>query len=147
MVTEGQVAVASAPADVVDLSPSAVAAKTTRSPFAEITVDAGNRVNVSAVEPVAGPVVPVSEKEMTDKLGWRIPRIEFSESPLSEVAARLNRYNRAQLVIDDASVGDLRISGVVRADRLDSLLEMLKADFAIAVDVTDQREFRLRRKP
>ncbi len=147
MVTEGRVAVA-AEEHSGDSDARAVPGRAPRPAFAAFTVDAGNRVNVPAApEPAMPPVVPMTEKDVSEKLGWRIPRIEFTASPLREVVARLNAHNRVQLAFDDPSLGDLRISGVLRADRFDSLLEMLEADFGVKAEARGEWEFRLSRKP
>ncbi len=74
---------------------------------------------------------PLSGIEMESRLSWRLPRIEFSGTPLVEAVRMVNRHNRQQLVLADASLHDLQISGMLRADNLPALLELLRENFGI----------------
>ena len=50
----------------------------------------------------------------------------------------LNRHNRAQLVLGDRDLADLKLSGTLSADRVDALLEMLDADFGVGAETTGE---------
>jgi len=52
---------------------------------------------------------------LSDKLGWRRGVLIFDNTPLSEVAAEFNRYNRTKLVIEGNAAGDLGIGGTFPA--------------------------------
>ena len=57
---------------------------------------------------------------------WTERRLVFSETPLSQIVAEFNRYNRQRLVLDDAAVGELELSGVFGAHDPESLVLFLE---------------------
>jgi transmembrane sensor len=127
IVTSGHVALerpsAAAP---VDSSPGIE-----RKPW--VDVPAGNRVVIElATRTEAGPppVIPLTEAESTSRMSWRVPRLEFSGTPLSDAIAMFNRHGASRLILAPA-LGQLRISGTLRADDTDSLLLLLKNEFGI----------------
>jgi transmembrane sensor len=81
--------------------------------------------------PRTSPVIVVPLKEVEDRLAWRIPRLEFSGTPLTEVVAMINRHNTQQLVIADPLLESLALSGIVRADKVDALLALLQSEFGV----------------
>lgn len=125
LVTEGRVRV-----DVSSPSPAAPAA-----PRAEplVSVEAGKSVVLPAAAPTADRLIvrAVDDAELQEQIAWRIPKLEFTATRLREIAAQMNQHNRRQLVLGDESVGDLRVSGVLRADKMDTLAEMLENDFGV----------------
>jgi transmembrane sensor len=144
VVTEGTVAVdklreASAVATAATLTPPA--------PLA--TVGAGNRVTIDlaaiAVAPAPPAVIAVTEAELSSRLAWRVPRLEFSGTPLAEVIPMFNRHGRTKLMLDPA-LGGLQMSGVLRADNVDALLQLLKNEFGIEAERAGAAEIHLRRK-
>ncbi len=125
IVTEGRVAVVPERSD-----PTAATA-----PGAETLVDSGNRCIVDlqpqAEAAIAPQVEAVGQRELAERLGWRVPRLEFSGTPLAQVIPLLNQHAGVTLVLRDASLGTLELSGVVRADNTDSLLHLLQVEFGI----------------
>jgi transmembrane sensor len=109
----------------------------------------------AAVRPVAGEpeegrgllIRPLSAVEVATGLDWRIPRLEFAGTPLTEAVAMMNRHNRRQLVLADAALGDLQISGMLRADNLTALRELLRTNFGIGSEERGEDEILLRRGP
>lgn len=57
----------------------------------------------------------VTAADLTSELAWKEGVLEFKDAPLSEVIVMLNRYTRAQIVIRDAKVGAMRVTGVFRS--------------------------------
>jgi transmembrane sensor len=99
-----------------------------------VLVSAGRAVQVhstsgSGTEPLA--VVELKSAEFAGSIAWQIPRFEFSGSSLGDVVATFNRYNDVRLVIEDEALRDLRLSGVMRADRIDELVRMLEANLPV----------------
>lgn len=139
LVTQGRVAVEkslSAPSPTT--SPGVV-----ESPQALATVGAGNRVVVSSdnkTVAAAPSVTPIASEEMADQLAWRIPRIDFTRTPLSEAVALMNRHNqtRMQMTIDEVALGKLPVSGLFRADRVDAFVRLLEANFGIETETAGQ---------
>jgi len=125
LVTEGRVSVEK-PAD--GASPAEHAAALTY-------VDAGRRVvvDLSPRLPSAevSPVTAVSAVEFQDRMGWRVPRLDLSGTPLSEVIPVFKKHSGVTIVLDDPSIGDIKLSGVLRADNIDALLQLLASNYGI----------------
>jgi len=106
-------------------------------------LDAGNRVVIDVGTPNAAAavppqVIPVSREELAERLGWSVPRLEFSGTPLAEAIAIFNRHaagdRHVRLELGDASLGSLRLSGILRADNIDALLRLLENEFSIRAE-------------
>ena len=139
LVTEGQVAVASpSPAPIV----GAVAAP--RPTFVSagfstlVPLDSSSRV-------IAPAVAAVSEREQRARLEWRVPLLEFAGTALVDAIPLFNRHSAVRLVVDPA-LGQLRLSGTLRADDTDSLLVLLRNEFALATEPQSDGSLRLRRR-
>jgi transmembrane sensor len=138
LVTDGRVAVDRATVDPVDapVQPLAFAAK-------------GARIVVTpadlAADAPAPTVVEVSAPELAEQLAWRVPRLEFNDTPLRDAVALFNRHGTVRLSLAAPALGDLRVSGVVRADNTSALLQLLRADYGVEAQQTGEREFVLRR--
>jgi transmembrane sensor len=156
LVTEGKVAVEKS---VGATPPSGSATTTTILPlavppspavFAETLalVPARNRVVVefspqhATVRPA---VVPISESEINDRLAWRVAILQFSRTPLSEVIAMVNRHARARLVVEGDGFDQVRLSGAIRADNVDALLQLLESDHGISTEHRGETEIVLRK--
>lgn len=127
LVTAGRVAVTRAepPADVSrPVEPAA--------PLAIVSAGEGVRL---AQEPTAlRAVAAVPAAEFAKLLAWRVPRLDFSDTPLAQVVAMFNAHGAARLVLDEESVGALKVSGVLRADDLESLFRLLDAEFGVKAE-------------
>lgn len=144
VVTEGSVSVesssASAPSDRRATGPrdgttmAASAPPLLPASFAPVKVAAGERAIVETAPQDAAPqpsIVALSETDLHDRLAWRIPRLEFSGTPLAKAIPLFNEHAGVRLVLGDASLGGLELSGVMRADNIDSLLRLLRDEFRI----------------
>jgi transmembrane sensor len=56
---------------------------------------------------------------------WRTGQVSFSDQPLAEAVAVMNRYSKAQIVIGDPSLVAVRVSGQFRAGEADRFAEAL----------------------
>src|SRR5690606_26598038 len=111
------------------------------------TVEAGSRMVVGQEDmtPILAPT-PVSPAEMAERLAWRIPKLEFTDTPLAEAVALMNEYSQVQLVIDDAELARLPISGLFRAERTEAFVRLLEANFSVEAErVSETVRLRLRR--
>jgi transmembrane sensor len=136
LVTEGRVTldkVQAGPAGAGDPAPLSAAPPRT---FA--TLSAGNRAVVGITEPAgSSPVVSVqtvSASEVSERLAWRIPRLEFTQTPLGEAIKMINEHSQERLSLADASLENVRISGVLRADHIETLLRLLDAEHGIKAE-------------
>lgn len=121
----------------------------TRVPPAPVLLNAGRRATVARTSVGgAAQVEDVSPATLQQRLGWRVPRLEFAETPLREVVALFNDHaalhGGPRLVLTDPKLGEQRLSGVLRADSVELLLRLLEGDFGL---VADQREGELRLRP
>jgi transmembrane sensor len=140
-VTEGNVAVALAPAE---------AARTdVTHPKAEpLLVGAGHgaTVLISAPQPESESR-PVSDADFQSRLAWRSPRLEFSGTPLIEAVALINRHNRVQFTIEDPELARTRVSGIFGAVNTDAFVRLLESSFDVQSERRGADEIVLRRKP
>lgn len=128
LVTEGVVA--------VEEPASAMALASGTRLLASLT--AGHRIVVeTGAEALPPAVKAVTAEEANEQLSWRVPRLEFSGTPLAEAIATINGYNRVQFMLADATLAGIRLSGVLRADRIDALVGMLEMDFGVRAERRD----------
>lgn len=142
VVTEGQVAVERAGTPVLFL----LAGPSESAPH---VIGAGHRVSVALSPSAAAPsaVNPVSAGDLAERLAWRHPRAEFSGTPLREIVDLLNRQNATKLVLEDASLAEVELSGVFRTDDLDSLVRALELGFAVRTERREDAIHLHRRQP
>lgn len=95
---------------------------------------AGQRVliplNPSAPAEATGISAP-SSGEISRELAWRQGRLQFGPSPLREVVAEFNRYNRHQLVIADPQIGAFRIGGTFRPQDYENFVRVLEDNYGV----------------
>jgi transmembrane sensor len=104
--------------------------------LAPITLDAGNRVVVDIINETALPLTSaLTRVELARRLSWRAPRLEFSDTPLAEAVALMNRYSTIRIEIADTSLARMRVNGLFRADNTDTFVRLLEASF----DATAER--------
>lgn len=105
--------------------------------LASLTAGKHARIDPGAVKTLQ--VAVLSEEEITDRLAWRIPRLEFSRTPLAEVVARFNEHNTTKLVLADPALSQLRLSGALRADRIEALTAILRTEFGVRLETETDR--------
>lgn len=71
--------------------------------------------------------------ELDDALAWRHGMLVFHRTPLSQVAAEYNRYNRAKIVIADADVARRPITATVPVNDLAAFARMAENFFGLHV--------------
>ncbi|MFO1448282.1 MAG: FecR domain-containing protein [Opitutaceae bacterium] len=145
IVTEGRIRVDDAPqagAAQPDLRPEPAPAEVTAGERAVIRAEAlANRSVSSSVE-----VQAVDRGEMDRLLAWQDQRLEFGPTPLRDIVAEFNRYNRQQLVVADEETGALSVGGTFRAHDPNTLVHLLQTNFGI-VSEKRGRQTILRRHP
>lgn len=77
-----------------------------------------------------GPVDPAGA------LGWIEGRLSFRNTPLSEVVSQANRYSTTKLVITDASLANIRLSGNFKAGESASIAKA--AELILPIKVVPQ---------
>lgn len=71
------------------------------------------------------------------------PRLFFSNTPLSEVVARFNRYNELQIEIAEPELGRLAVGGNFDADNAESIIALLSTAGDVRVERVSPTRIRL----
>ena len=71
--------------------------------------------------------------DVSAAIAWTEGKLVFDSTPLGEVVEEFNRYNRTQLVIEDAALKNFHISGVFASTNSASLIAILKQRFDVRV--------------
>lgn len=150
LVTEGRVRVDDA-ARGRSLLPAASASLTAAPSVAESerVLGAGERAVVSRDDIPARPpavVVGVAPAEIARLLAWQDRRLEFDPTPLQEVVAEFNRYNRHQLIVVDPAIRGMKVGGAFPADDYPTFVRLLESSFGV---IAERREHKtlLRKAP
>lgn len=94
-------------------------------PITLATLAPGDRTVLNLAEPAAAQVQSLATAELSDRLSWRVPRLEFSGTPLDQAIPLFNEHSRIKVTLADPSLGAVRLSGVIRADNVETLRELL----------------------
>lgn len=118
-----------------------------RTPNSDVLVTAGERVVVGlAAEKAVAPVEIVDANTLRARMAWRVPRLEFSGTRLEDAIPMINEYSKVKLVLADDALGDVRLSGILRADNIDALRELLAEVHGIRSEYRATGEIVLERK-
>lgn len=138
LVTEGRVAVA-------EKTPPAPSGVPAIDPLKPALVDAGHQAVLSTGSGGSTfAIAAITPEELEAKLDWRTVRLEFAGTPLARVVAAFNQHNARRLILADPAMGNLQISGNLRADKIQDLLHMLEVSFHIHAEPRGKDEVFLR---
>jgi len=163
IVTEGRVAVATTAAATANIQhstsniqhPTAVSEVGEARPegstgnSGELFLNAGDRVVVDlmpAANEASKPVEAIDANALRARMAWRVPRLEFSGTRLEDAIPMINEYSKVKLVLADDALGDVRLSGILRADNIDALRELLAEVHGIRSEYREGGEIVLERK-
>jgi transmembrane sensor len=106
-----------------DEASSRPALSPTQSPaVSPLTLSAGDQVIVTpAMQPSA------VKADVAAATAWTQHELIFKGTPLEDVVAEFNRYNKRRLVIRDASIANLKVTGIFSSTEPSSLIRFLKA--------------------
>lgn len=146
LVSEGQVAVAHAGGGESGGKPAAEMQAELLSKTSVVT--AGNRavVPLRAGFAEAGIVTSVPLPELSERLSWRMARIEFTDIPLHKAVVVINQHSPSQIRIGERELENILVSGYFRADQTEGFVRLLAANFGIRTE-TDGADIVLRREP
>lgn len=65
--------------------------------------------------------------------GWRQGRLQYMDEPLSDVVDDLSRYSTRRIIVGDADVANMRVTGVVFLDNINGWLASLESTFPVNV--------------
>lgn len=80
---------------------------------AAVTLDPGQMVTIAAH---ASAALRPRRADVAAATAWLQHRLVFDDAPLSQVIEEFNRYSHEQVVLDDPSLGDVRITASFAAD-------------------------------
>jgi transmembrane sensor len=87
-----------------------------------IFLSAGEQVTVTPAQILPAP----ARVDIAATTAWMQRRLIFDGSKLSDVVQEFNRYNKRQLVIEDAQLSDFHVSGVYSSTDPSSLIRFLR---------------------
>lgn len=105
----------------------------------------GDRTVLNLAEPAASQVQSLATAELNDCLSWRVPRLEFTGTPLDQAIPLFNEHSRIKVTFVDPSLGAVRLSGVIRADNVETLRELLSEAHGIEAEFRSDTELILSR--
>jgi transmembrane sensor len=111
-----------------------------RDPSIELGAGEGLRVRADGVSTV------VAKADIEAATAWRQGKVIFRNETLSEAVHRLNRYSRQQVVIDDAALARMKVSGVFDAGDAQAFAEAMEAYLPVAADSSQPATIHLRMK-
>jgi transmembrane sensor len=110
-------------------------------------VSVGAGPNLQAVQLPAGQqlsvhgmtMTPPEVVDLTVTTAWTDRRLVFQATPLGEVVEDFNRFSKRPLIVDNAELAALEISGVYTSTDPASLIRFLREQPGIRVEETDSR--------
>jgi len=132
LVTEGKVSVNNVAPEKSGEAP--------QSPVRQVPILAAGHMGRLALDPDRAPspegmqVSAMEERGLRNALAWQEGRLEFFDTPLSEVVAEFNRYNRHKLVISDPELAAQRFGGGFASHETEPLLELLEQSFGVVTE-------------
>jgi len=94
-----------------------------------IFLSAGEQVTVTRAQTLPAP----ARADIAATTAWTQRRLIFDGSKLSDVVQEFNRYNKRQLVIEDAQLSDFHVSGVYSSTDPSSLIRFLREQPGIKI--------------
>ncbi len=89
----------------------------------------------TAVATAAGLTVSRETREkLSDELGWRRGVLIFNQTPLSQAAIEINRYNAKKLVIADPIAARMKIGGTFPKNNVDAITAAARELFGLHVE-------------
>lgn len=97
-----------------------------RGSTATLALKPGQRLSVAGRQPavVTGPASPAAQD-------WTSGMLSFDNERLADAAAEFNRHNRRKIMLVDASLADLRITGAFHANDAEGFARAVAATFAL----------------
>src|SRR3546814_9453937 len=94
----------------------------------------------------AGVLWTIARSDTDTALGWTRGELIFRQRTLHELLDEANRYSTAQIHVGEASLYDLRVSGVFDNSDQASLLQALEAVLPVRAERVSEREIVLHRR-
>ncbi|HTO41725.1 MAG TPA: FecR domain-containing protein [Rhizomicrobium sp.] len=82
-------------------------------------------------------VTTKTRQALRNALSWRQNMLVFSNAPLPEVVAQLNRYNHRKVVIADSSLAQMKIDASIPTNGVDAFVRVAKNYLGLRVETRD----------
>lgn len=69
-------------------------------------------------------------------VSWRAGVLVFNDTRLDDAVAEINRYTAQPVLLGDAAIGGLRVSGVFKSSDPQRFAQIISATFALEVEQT-----------
>lgn len=99
----------------------------------EAMLEPGERLQFA----VADPATIISTVDVEELVRWREGRVRFDATPLRDAVREMNRYSPVEIRISDATLDDIKVSGVFRTGQSDSFVSALSEIFPVRVERTE----------
>lgn len=90
---------------------------------------AGQRLTAHAEKPTTHPDIESVDAALATI--WQTGRVFFDDTPLRDAIKEMNRYSTLKIVLDDDSLGDLRVNGMFQSGRQVNFANALEAYFPL----------------
>jgi transmembrane sensor len=95
----------------------------------EVIMTPGEVVEARAASPlIARPA------DAKSAVSWRAGMLVFNDTPLGDAVAEINRYTAQPVLLGDAAIGELRVSGVFKSSDPQRFAQIISATFALEVE-------------
>ncbi|MEJ1962162.1 MAG: FecR domain-containing protein [Gammaproteobacteria bacterium] len=101
-----------------------------------ILVAAGNMARAAGSAVVVEKAAPPRVEEI---LSWRDGYLRFSDTPLADAVAEINRYNTRKIFVDDPRLAAVRISGTFRPTQYEAFVRVLHDGFSVHAEKEGDR--------
>jgi len=82
----------------------------------------------------------LTEAELAARLAWQPQPLDFSDAPLGDVVAELNRRNPVQLILGTAALRERRINARIRSDNIEGFVRLLESGFDLRAEWRGETE-------
>lgn len=113
----------------------------------ETLLVAGQQAVVPTGAPGESRIRSMTFEEIDQALSWKVPRLQFVETPLSIAIEEFNRRNRTRLVLGDKALATIPIGGTFRVDNVEGFVRLLEITLDIRADRRGDHEMVLTRGP
>jgi transmembrane sensor len=89
---------------------------------------------------------PAGRIDIASQLAWRQDRLFFQEVPLREVVADLDRYRRGHILIADAGLAELPVTGFFHSSQTEAALQTIESTLPVRLSRLTDRLVVIRRR-
>ena len=100
-----------------------------------------------SVSTTAGDIASVARISAGEAGAWRTGRLIYDNASLREVVADANRYYDGEIVFEQRSLGDLKVTASFRTDEIDAMINTLTLGLPVEADRSTPGRILLRGKP